>query len=282
MLAVDSTSSQPARVGLRKDLDRLRAGRSDSLKEVTRGLLTALGDSILPVLARVSVVTIDVDTTSDRETIFALELLAENLEDYTQAAAAWGLLQSDAGRMCADRSRRARKDLIDLLSAAGIGALQVVHGSGTMTSDTPKKLVADDDPRTALSLLKQVELDFKTGIPDGSILYRLNHHKAAAYLLLGQHKDAILYARRALDHDPSGVHALINLASALSLDGQADEARLVAARATSLHPQSPHAWLVRQQAAVLAGDSFGTDTPTEVASTLEYPSRVDSVESAWR
>ena len=45
MLVVDSTSSPAIRNDLWRDLDRLRSGRGDALKDLTRNIVSALGSS---------------------------------------------------------------------------------------------------------------------------------------------------------------------------------------------------------------------------------------------
>jgi hypothetical protein len=55
VLTVDSHSSASIRHDLCRDLDRLRSDRTDGLKEITRGLITALGDDIVSVMRRVRI-----------------------------------------------------------------------------------------------------------------------------------------------------------------------------------------------------------------------------------
>src|SRR6185503_13631971 len=63
---------------------------------------------------------VDVDHAHDPEVKTAFGLLNDVLEDSSQASAAWHVLVSDAGDICAKRLRRTRKDLVDLLSGNGI------------------------------------------------------------------------------------------------------------------------------------------------------------------
>ena len=55
-----------------------------------------------------------------------------------------------------------------------------------------KKLLADDEPALALSMLREIESDFtKSGIRDSHLLYRLNQHRASAFLQLGRYGEPI-------------------------------------------------------------------------------------------
>ena len=85
VVAVDSSASPSIRVDLRKDLDRLRSGRTDGLQEITNKVLADLGAGIVDTLRRIRVIILDVDVAGDQEVARAQEMLAENLEDPTQA-----------------------------------------------------------------------------------------------------------------------------------------------------------------------------------------------------
>lgn len=270
MLTVDSSSSAAVRGELRRDLDRLRSGRTDGLKELTRRLVGDLGDQGLATLARVHVRVVDVDASADNEASRALELLSENLEDASKALAAWALLEKEAAKMCAERSRRTRKALLELLGAAGI-SLRPPRRTRKWHDDLrySKKLLADDEPAKALDVLSLVEADIKGASPDGEVLYRINQHKAAAFLQLGKHDEAARYARKALDHNPEGVHALINLANAQGLGSDVDAAVATADKAVTLHPQDPIAWLMRYQLSLAPGQE-PVVAPPDVAGRPEY------------
>ena len=270
VLTVDSSSSVVIRMDLKRGLERLRSGREDSLAAPLAKTLASIGEGIRPVLLRTRVETVDVDP-GGREERKALDLLAENLADSADATAAWSLLLSDAGRICASRLRRSRQELIDILLAAGIRMLPSQR-TRKWHDDLrhSKQLLENDEPATALILLRQIEADLKSGSPDGRILYRLNQHKAAAYLQLGKFSEAVGHALKALDHDPIGEHALVNLANAYALNGDVEDARIAARKVVSLHPQSPSAWLVHLQVAVLVGEETGLTPPDEVTSTADY------------
>jgi predicted Zn-dependent protease len=267
-LAVDPTASRVVRSELPVDLDRLRSGRTDGLKDAARSLL-ALGAEMESTAKRVHVITLALDRQVDSSVVRALELLAENLEDASQAASAWDLLQTEAARICANRGRLTGASLIEALKAAGI-RLKPARQTRRWHDDLrhSKKLLESEDAEAALALLRQIEADAGDKA-DRGVLYRISQHRAAAYLLLGRFKDAIGSAHKSLDHDSTGVHALVNLANALALDGQLDEAAGVAQRATELHPQSSEAWIVRTHVA-LDREQLPLHVPDEVANTRAY------------
>jgi tetratricopeptide (TPR) repeat protein len=271
LLVVDSTSSPAIRNDLWRDLDRLRSGRSDSLKELTRNVLSALGSRAEDVTRRTHIVTLDLDKHSDAGASRALEILTDSLSDESQATAAWSVLEKDAARMCAERTRRKKQALVDTLAKAGISVrpprqTRKWHEELRYT----KKLLADDEPALALSLLREIESDFtKSGIRDSQVLYRISQHRASAFLQLGRYHDAILTAQRALDHDPNGMHALVNLANAQGLSGDVVAAVETADRATTLHPQSPSAWVMRFQLSLETGQT-PIDVPPDIASSTEF------------
>jgi tetratricopeptide (TPR) repeat protein len=81
-------------------------------------------------------------------------------------------------------------------------------------------------------MLREIESDFaKSGIRDSQVLYRISQHRASAFLQLGRYGDALTGGSEALDHDPDGIHALVNQANAQGLSGEIDDAIATADRA---------------------------------------------------
>jgi tetratricopeptide (TPR) repeat protein len=273
LLIVDSTSSPSIRNELWRDLDRLRSGRNDGLKELTRDIVSALGSRADDVTRRTHILTLDLARDSDAGATKALEILTDSLEDESQATAAWSVLEKDAALMCAEKTRRTKQALLDVLAKANISVraprqTRKWHEELRYT----KKLLKDDEPALVLSLLREIESDFtKSGLRDSHVLYRLNQHRAAALLQLGRYGEAVLSAKRALDHDPDGMHAIVNLANAQALSGDIGSALMTAELATSKHPQSPSAWLMHLQLSLQPGQS-PINVPPDVVSTSEYRS----------
>ena len=255
VLVVDSKASGPVRIDLGHQLARLRAGRTDELREPAKSLLESLGADSLKVLCRVRVTVLDPDwEPAGADAKRVVELLADNLEDQDQAEAAWHVLVADGVRVCADRSRRNRCDLVDLLERAGIKMLPP-RETRKWHDDLrhSKRLLDADEPAAALALLRQIDAELPSGNPDSAILYRLNQHKASASLGLRRSNDAIRFAQRALDHDANGIYALANLATAYALDGQPKRAQEMAERMLGLHGDATDAWSVRVQVSALVG-----------------------------
>jgi tetratricopeptide (TPR) repeat protein len=271
LLVVDSTSSSAIRNDLWRDLDRLRSGRNDSLKELTRNMLSALGSRADDVARRTHIITLDLGSHSDAGASRALEILTDSIGNDSQATAAWSLLEKEAALICAERSRRDKQALRDVLAKAGI-SIQPSRQTRRWHEDLryTKKLLADDEPALALSMLREIESDFtKSGVRDGQVLYRISQHRASAFLQLGRYGDALLSAQRALDHDPDGIHALVNLANAQGLSGDIDAAIATADRAIAKHPRSASAWLMRFQLSLEPGQTR-VNVPPDVGSTSEF------------
>jgi tetratricopeptide (TPR) repeat protein len=270
ILAVDSSSSESVRIDLRKDLDRLRSGRTDDLRDITKTIITALGAEIIQTLKRIRVVVVDVDSVGDSGLTRALELLSDNLEDPSQAAAAFALLQADAASMCAKKEARSKQELVQLLANAGI-RLRPPRKTRKWHEDLrySRNLLKNEEPQAALAMLSQVEADLRSGTPDGEVLYRLNQHKAAAHLQLHHLDLAIQFAQRALDHDPSGLYALSNLATAYALAGDVDDARIFAEKLIAAHPESTEAWATAVQVAAIIGDT-APKVPENISAASAY------------
>jgi tetratricopeptide (TPR) repeat protein len=270
LLVVDSSSSNSVRRDLRRDLDRMRSGRTDGIRELTRRIVADLGDEGASAIARVHVRVVDVDSAADNEAARALELLSDHLEDPSKALAAWAILERDAASMCAERSRRTRKALLDLLGAAGI-TLRPPRRTRKWHDDLrySKKLLGEDEPAKALDVLNLVEADIKGASPDGEVLYRINQHRASAHLQLGDYDEAKRYAQKALDHNPEGIHALVNLANAQALGGDVAAAVVTADRAIGLHPQDATAWLMRYQLSLSPGQK-PVVAPPDVTARKEF------------
>jgi tetratricopeptide (TPR) repeat protein len=270
ILAVESSSSSPVRVDLRRDLERLRSGRTDGLQAITQKLIGDLGDAVLPALRRLRVVVLDVDAAHDNESKVAQQLLAENIEDPSRAESAWAILRADGNEVCAQRLRRTRTDLIALLAAAGIRVLPS-RKTRRWHDDLrhSKAFLADHEPASALALLARIEADVVTGSPDAEILYRLHQHKGAAYLGLRKFANAIESAERALLYKTDGLPGLITLANAQALGGLPDDARRTVGIARTHHPDAAGAWLIAAQVAAIVGDPI-PQPPPHVAAMSEY------------
>ena len=271
ILAVDSNSSNTITVELKEQLERLRAGRTDGIGEPASSLLAALGADGSKVLGRVRIIVRDLESDPiGRDAERGVQLLTDNLCDPDKADAAWKLLVLDGLRLCADRSRRNKKQLVTLLESHGIHCLPPKetrrwHDNLRLS----KRHLDSEEPEAALALLREVETEVSSGRPDGEILRKLNEHKASACVKLHRFEEAISSAQAALDHDPKGLRALGNLARAYSLSGDLAQADDVANQALDLHPDAPVAWLVRAHVSAIAGQPV-PEVPAAVAEDPEF------------
>ena len=270
-LVVDSSSSRTITLDLAHQLVRLRAGRADDIGQPARSLLEDLGTDSCKALCRVRIAVLDLDAEPiGRDAKRATQLLADNVRDTKRADAAWEVLVADGGRLCADRSRRNRNQLVTLLKSDGIEVLppretRRWHDDLRLS----KRQLDAEEPEAVLALLDEVEAELVSGQPDGALLYKLNQHKAAACLQLRRIEGAKTFARKALDHESKGLHALASLAQAHTLGGELSKADELADRMLELHPDAPLAWLVRAHVSSLTGRSI-PEVPAAVAETSEF------------
>ena len=271
VLVVDSSSSRSITFDLARQMGRIRAGRTDDIRKPASSILDALGADGSKVLNRIRIRLLDLDAEpGGRDTKRGVELLGDNLRDPARADAAWKVLVADGARVCADRSRRNRNKLITLLKSHGIEVLppretRRWHDDLRLS----KRQLDSEEPEAALALIEEVETETAAGQPDGALLYKLNQHKAAACLQLHRIEDAKRFAKKALDHDPKGLHALAVLTQAHVLAGDLSEAGECADRMLDRHPEAPESWLLRAHVSALEGTAT-PEVPAVVAETPEF------------
>lgn len=124
ILAVDPRASKPIRQDLRHDLNRLRQGRTDGLRQFTEKVLAYLGSHGAPepaMLARhLYVVVIGMEDDAPWSKRDAIDLLEHDLNEPEQAAAAWELLVADGLTLIKERGQRDAVSLIGLLNSKQI------------------------------------------------------------------------------------------------------------------------------------------------------------------
>ncbi len=269
VLAVNRASSRVVTHEFASDLERLRSGRQDRLKAETTRILTKTGDAA-SILNRLYVSLVDVDRSQDAEMQLALDRLRSVLENPEQCIAAMGLLVSDAADICAKRLRRTRNDLIELLNEANIQARPAAKDERWLRQlDFTKTLLNRRHGPAALAALKQVRIALGDTPVEPLVRYRLAQQTAAAHLQLRQYEDAYREARRALDVDQAGIHALgVAVNAAISL-GDVSMARSLADRAKTAHPEDPQSWGLRLLVAVATGEPI-PNPPAGVAESTHY------------
>lgn len=261
-----------------RDLERFRSGREDGLQtDITRiaGELGAARD----LLKRLYVAPCDLDSPADLERKFAMHLLGSLLEDKEQVIAAWDVLEADAKDLSAKKLARTRRELVDILRAAKIAVRPPEKDERfTRQLDMSRRLIKEENPSAALSVVGILQADLKAydviaeskeQKVDPTIRYRAAQHRAAALLMLGRSSEALVAARRALDIDQKGLHALLNAAHASAEMGDFSQARTFIDRALSVEPENADVWGAKVQITVLAGGTPDTP-PTSVIETDAY------------
>lgn len=257
------------------DLSRLRSGRTDGLKASTNRFLRDHCGGDVSDLRSVYVVPIDVDLASEPEAKHALQLLQTViLADATQTAAAWATLTADASDLCARRERRTRNRLVDLLEGAGIKVRPPARDDAWHRKlDFTKELLRRRQPKLALELLTQIEGDLAAhkgpARVEPFVRYRIAQQRAAALVHLGRATEALASACRALEIDPTGVHALTVASFAAAVAGDVDAALRHAEKATERHPVDPQAWGALAQARDKRGERL-PNPPASVAESVHY------------
>lgn len=269
VLAVNRDSSRKVHVDFARDLTRIRAGRTDGLKQITLDVLQSLPDAA-SLLARVTVVTVDLDEPSNPESKLTLRLLESGLEDPTQVMAAWSVLVADANEVCARRLRRTRKELVDLLKGASIKVKPPRPDEKWFRQlEFTKRLVNRRHSAAALKALSDLEQELKGKQVDPTIWYRLFQHRAVAYLHLDRHEDALRFGLRALDFDGRGVDAHQTVALAAMMCGKLDQAYQHADLAVSTANDDEAGWLALAQVEAARGDDR-REPPAPVAESPAY------------
>ena len=273
VLAVNRNSSRKVHSEFRFDLDRLRSGRDDGLKPDTERVMRILeesgGDASM-LLRRLFVVKADFDHADDPEAKLAIHLIESVLEDRTQAQNAWDKLETDAADICARRLRRTRKDLVDLLAAAHIKTRPLAKDEHWHRQlDVSKQLLHKRHAAAALTVLSQVETHIANMQVDPQVWYRLAQQRATALMQLARYDEAISSARRALDIEPQGSHALVTLALSALLAGDLPTAITYADRALTAAPDDPNAWGAQTQIAIATGMPR-PEPPASVAASKHY------------
>ena len=271
VLVVDSSSTARISGDLGPDLERLRSGRGDPLSALTQDVLDHLGDDGIQKLASLFIRRINLEDSSESHLSNALDLLASRLEDGTQAQTAWNILLTDANLLCASQLRRTRLDLVRLLESHNIRVRPLQRDELlSQRLDTTRDLLNRHYPAAALSELAKTERAFADGPVDVTVRYRLAVQRSSAYMRLGRHADAEVWARRALELDATGFQALRNLAVAQQLAGKLADARSTIETAVLHHTRRNRSFeVVRAQVQTALGETLLV-APEPVASHERY------------
>jgi tetratricopeptide (TPR) repeat protein len=259
------------------DLARIRSGRPSEIRVETKRLLEDLKELGVSIekLQSLYVAPIDIDNAQEPEAKEAIYLLEKAiLADAGQASAAWALLVGDAADLCARKERRTRKSLVSLLQGAGIQVRpaakdDVWHRRLEFTKQTLNK----QHPATALVHLNEIERDLAASKDSKGVepfvRYRLFQQRAAAFLALERPQDALDNARKALDIDSHGLHALISASAAARQLGDLSTAARFSETAVTHHANDPLAWGILVHSNSARGES-PPNPPPGIAESAQY------------
>jgi tetratricopeptide (TPR) repeat protein len=264
-------ASGTVRSGLADDLDRLRANRKDGLSELGSSLLREFGADA-EALRDVRIVECAVDVAAGAGTSVALQLLKSVLVEPQQVSVAWRVLIADAAEVSSRRLSRTRDDLIRVLSGNNIavkppGPSQRFHNA----LDASKRMLERGQAAATLTYLDQLERDLRRerelsgDDAEPRVYHRLGQQRAVALFRLGQFSESLSSARRALEFDPRGLHALTIAARAALFAADIATARAFALEATRHHGRDPDAWGVLAEVSSAAGEGMPTPPPSIAA-----------------
>ena len=269
VIAVDRGSSRPVHLGFARDLERLQAGRTDGLRPITQDLLPRIGGD-LNLLRGIKVVPLDVDLPHHPEQKYACDLLGRVLANPDQAPAAWDVLVADAVEVCARRLARTRKDLVDRLTGVGISVCPSSEEQRWHNLlDSSRFLLMRGHSMAAFQLLTEYEKSLRGLRVEAKVRYRFAQQRGAALLQLERFSEALESAKRALDIDENGVHALVTAAFAAALAGKQEDAVYFANKAVETGEDQEKAWAARAQVSAFCGER-APEPPDDIAATSGY------------
>jgi tetratricopeptide (TPR) repeat protein len=293
VIVVDQTSSPAVKDQLRVDLQRLRDGRDDDLKDVTvrvLGRIAALGISnAKEVAGRLTVICLDLEEGSSAHSNLAQLAIRERLSVPSEEERAWDALATDGDRLMRQRGRRDRQAIEKYLG--GKGVVLVSRRLEIVSSDRDAILAPVTDRRepvaivqaevdlfdviikeaagllnageadSALALLERTQVRFSGDTPSG-LRYRVSTNIGVAYLQLQQFDAARTQFETALTFDAGGTVALGNLAQAELFLGNLQSADFHAMELLRREPLSALGWSVRLQVASKLGRTV--DLPADL------------------
>lgn len=288
VIIVDPTSSKTVKEDLASDLQRLRDGLDNNLKDVTNrvlGRLASIGaQDPKEVASRISVVTLHLEETGAHSEL-AQWCLRWRLETPAMDGGAWRALVNDGHQLTQRSGRRDKIALEKLLGGLGLVLTEreIATAIRTTVSLAPDPSVAgaasvsDRDQvllveavelikleraSDALTLLDRIESRFDDRTSD-AFRHKVANNRGVAFLHLHENLKAQEAFRAALTLSPDSTMALGNLAQAELMIGNYGEADLLALRLLEKEPDSPTGWSVRIQAALRLRTTL--DLPAKVA-----------------
>lgn len=312
IIAVDAgTSSATVKNDLRKDLIRIRQGRTDGLKDVTTRLRGSLKDADT-VLARVAIIVLDLESESSSHRENCLINL-RSLVGYANAEAAWATLVAEASVLARNKGRRDVEDFKTLLGGKGIelvprqGGRPVEHDAQlrsvvfteaalgeTSAADAEKtkwdtrigmskQLLDAGKVRSALSVLEGLQDKVDKKVTEPSIRARFWNNMGVAQMHTGSLAQARASLLKALDYGENDPSALANLANLHLVTKEWKQSLQFADRLISIEPESVFAWSARAVATYYLG--LENTPPNGVANDPMYLTALAQIrleEHSWQ
>ena len=282
ILAVDQSASEVIKNDLRIDLQRIAQGRQDVMHTITenvRELVKDAGGDAL--LARITVVEVNLDFLSSSHSQTALITLRQILDNPTQAETAWDIINRQCHCICRIKGRQDYNSLASLLSRRGIKLRPKTEAAaGTAltnieTADTPsptlpatksaeetrvalildstKQLLDNGQDAAALALLEHIEPDVGRMTISPQTRASLYGRLGATLMRLGRWPEARDYLARALEYEPTHFGSLLNLGIVEISLGHDEPALSYIDRALKEQPSSALAWASRADIATRTG-----------------------------
>jgi len=269
MLVVDDTSSKSIYNEFRQDLHRIRVGRLDNLKGITKKISTHFSEDY-EFLKRIYIVRLNLENHSDSEFKVVLTLLNSRLDNSNDLTSAWSIFETDACELCARRLARTKKELEDLLIQASLKLKPLPKDAELhLLLDSSKKLLEKHKAYPALQFLMQLHSEVVGKQIDPQIGYRIEQQHAAALLQLNRAPEALEHVKRALDFNPNGLHALRTISMAYLQLGDNNLAAHYIDRAIEAVPDDPVNWAVKAQVSSSCGQ-FPINAPLLIKSSPNY------------
>jgi len=274
--AVDEGAAKSVRRDFARDLTRLRSGRSDELKPITRTMVSEV-TAVETLLPRLRVIQLDVDTVSSGDAKTALDALRHVLTDPDQAETVLELLIADAATVCKRRLRRDRAYLEKLLAGRRIKVEPIGRDQRWHASiDLAKKLSESYRTPASLAVLEHIETELGNAECDPRVRHRLFNNKAALLKRLGRIERCEAALHLALEYKPDDAATLTSLALTAMGRGETQNAMDYVGRALMFEPDRPDSWGVRAQIRATLGLGV-EEPPANVANDKAYQTHLANI-----
>lgn len=292
VLLVGAGSSVEVRDTFTTDVRNFRQGRTDSLRPITRAVLGI--DGAAAILARLYVVTLDVDRDSDSGSQFGIDGLRQVLTQPERAADAWALLVRHALKIN-QHGRWDRSAVESLLRSHGLITRPVgVDAPFLEQIEFSRRLIKNWRQRTAAGVLDHLAVQAQDKPIGGDTRRQLHGLRGACALALGDTQRARVELTRALEALPVSPEPAVssdqrkkwcdtraNYALILHIDGDDVGAAQLARGVIEVDHDHVPAWAVLVQSL----EGADPDAPPGILDAPEYReavARVSASKADWQ